>query len=41
MVAGKPLAHVYSDHSPDADFDSIQGDLEDVFFTHIKGFRNQ
>jgi ABC-2 type transport system ATP-binding protein len=41
MVAGKPLAHVYSDQSPDADFDSIQGDLEDVFFTHIKGFRNQ
>lgn len=41
MVAGKPLAHVYSDQSPDAGFDSIQGDLEDVFFTHIKGFRNQ
>ena len=41
MVAGKPLAHVYSDQSPDAGFESIQADLEDVFFTHIKGFRNQ
>lgn len=41
MVAGKPLAHVYSDQSPDAGFAAIQGDLEDVFFTHIKGFRNQ
>ncbi len=41
MVAGKPLAHVYSDHSPDTGFESIQADLEDVFFTHIKGFRNQ
>ena len=41
MVAGKPLAHVYSDHSPDTGFEAIQADLEDVFFTHIKGFRNQ
>lgn len=38
MVAGKPLAHVYSAHAPDAGFESSPPDLEDVFFTHIKGF---
>jgi len=41
MVAGQPLAHVFSDSSPDATFESIQPDLEDVFFTHIKGFQIQ
>ncbi len=41
MVAGKPLAHVFSEVAPDNNFESIQPDLEDVFFTHIKGFRNQ
>lgn len=38
MVAGKPLAHVFSESAPDTSFESIQPDLEDVFFTHIKGF---
>lgn len=38
MVAGMPLAHVYSVQAPNAGFESISPDLEDVFFTHIKGF---
>jgi len=38
MVAGQPIIHVYGDR-PDMDgFVQIEGDLEDVFFAHIKGF---
>ncbi len=38
MVAGQPIIHVYGDR-PDLDgFAQIEGDLEDVFFSHIKGF---
>lgn len=40
MVAGKPLVHVYSDRSPGDDFHAVQVDLEDVFFTYIKGFQS-
>lgn len=39
MVAGKPLVHLFSEQSPGMDYESISGDLEDVFFTHIKGFQ--
>jgi len=39
MVAGKPLVHVFSNGQPEDGFISIEGDLEDVFFTHIKGFQ--
>ena len=35
MVAGKPLIHVLSDTNPGAGFESVQPDLEDVFFTKI------
>ena len=38
LVAGQPIIHVYGDR-PDLDgFEQIEGDLEDVFFSHIKGF---
>jgi ABC-2 type transport system ATP-binding protein len=39
MVAGKPMVHVFSNSSPGSGFDPVQADLEDVFFTHIKGFQ--
>lgn len=39
MVAGKPLVHVFSDINPGDGFMQIDGDLEDVFFTHIKGLQ--
>ncbi|CAN5438293.1 ABC transporter ATP-binding protein [soil metagenome] len=37
MVAGKPLVHAFSETDPGEGFKSASGDLEDVFFTHIKG----
>ncbi len=40
MVSGTPLLHVYSESSPGAGFEAVTADLEDVFFTHIKGFQN-
>ncbi len=33
LVAGKPLVHVMSDHSPDDSFQSVAPDLEDVYFS--------
>lgn len=41
MVAGRPLIHIYSNENPGDNFESINGDLEDVFFTYIKGFVNE
>ncbi|MFN4765217.1 MAG: ABC transporter ATP-binding protein [Bacteroidota bacterium] len=38
MVAGQPVVHVYSDQHPGDGFKSAEADLEDVFFTYIKGF---
>ena len=35
LVAGRPLIHVLSDDPPDAEFVSIEPDLEDVFFSKI------
>jgi ABC-type multidrug transport system ATPase subunit len=40
MVAGRPLVHIYSNENPGENFEPINGDLEDVFFTYIKGFVN-
>ncbi len=39
MVAGQPLIHVYSDQQPGAAYSPAHIDLEDVFFTYIKGFK--
>lgn len=38
MVAGQPVVHVFSDQQPGDGFKSAEADLEDVFFTYIKGF---
>lgn len=39
MVAGKPLIHVFNESAPAEGFVQTDGDLEDVFFTYIKGFQ--
>lgn len=38
MVAGQPVVHVFGDRPPLEGFRQVEGDLEDVFFSHIKGF---
>lgn len=38
MVAGQPVLHVFSNEQPAEGFKRIEADLEDVFFTFIKGF---
>ena len=35
MVGGKPLIHVYSDTDPQNDFEQVNPNLEDVFFSKI------
>ncbi|MEM9337810.1 MAG: ABC transporter ATP-binding protein [Bacteroidota bacterium] len=35
LIAGKPEIHVFSESQPDASFESIQADLEDVYFSQI------
>lgn len=40
MVSGQPKIHVYSESNPGNNFHSADTDLEDVFFTHIKGLMN-
>jgi ABC-type multidrug transport system ATPase subunit len=39
MVAGTPLVHVYGQESPAEGFERVNADLEDVFFTYIKGYQ--
>ena len=35
LIAGKPEIHVLSDANPDPSFESVEADLEDVYFSHI------
>lgn len=35
LIAGKPEIHVLSDSQPDPSFESVEADLEDVYFSHI------
>ena len=35
LIAGKPEIHVFSESQPDASFNSIPADLEDVYFNQI------
>ncbi|WP_421764826.1 ABC transporter ATP-binding protein [Ekhidna sp.] len=35
LIAGKPEIHVLSDSNPDPSFESVEADLEDVYFSHI------
>jgi ABC-2 type transport system ATP-binding protein len=39
MVAGQPVLHVFSDQQPADGFERTDADLEDVFFTYIKGYK--
>jgi ABC-type multidrug transport system ATPase subunit len=38
LLHGKHLLKVYSDSNPASDFHSVEPDLEDVYFSQIKGF---
>jgi ABC-type multidrug transport system ATPase subunit len=38
MVGGQPVLHVFSENQPADGFELVKADLEDVFFTYIKGF---
>ena len=38
MAAGQPIIHVFGDEPPMEGFRQVEGDLEDVYFSHIKGF---
>lgn len=35
LIAGKPEIHVLSETNPDASFENVEADLEDVYFSHI------
>ncbi|MEQ8907468.1 ABC transporter ATP-binding protein [Ekhidna sp.] len=35
LIAGKPEIHVLSDANPDPSFESVEADLEDVYFSYI------
>lgn len=37
MIAGKPVIHVYGESAPDASFEGVTADLEDVYFAQIFG----
>jgi ABC-2 type transport system ATP-binding protein len=37
MLAGKPVINVFADSNPDASFESVPADLEDVYFAQIFG----
>ncbi|WP_436515746.1 ABC transporter ATP-binding protein [Ekhidna sp. To15] len=41
LIAGKPEIHVLSDSSPDSSFESVEADLEDVYFSHILSSTNK
>ena len=35
LISGRPLIHVLSDTPPDAAFEAVKPNLEDVFFSHL------
>jgi len=37
LLAGRTVAHVYGDSSPGPDFESVEPDLEDVYFSTMSG----
>ncbi|SMD36268.1 ABC-type multidrug transport system, ATPase component [Reichenbachiella faecimaris] len=37
LISGKPIIHVYAESLPDASFESVAADLEDVYFAQIFG----
>lgn len=38
LLAGQTVVHVYSEDQPTSDFQSVQPDLEDVYFSTMAGF---
>jgi ABC-type multidrug transport system ATPase subunit len=38
LFAGQTIIHVYSPSQPEADFEPVTPDLEDLYFTTIRGF---
>jgi ABC-type multidrug transport system ATPase subunit len=38
MIAGQPVIHVFGNYPPMEGFRQVEADLEDVYFSHIKGF---
>jgi ABC-type multidrug transport system ATPase subunit len=41
LIAGVPEIHVYSDTQPDASFERVTVDLEDVYFSHISASQRE
>ena len=39
LAAGRTVIHVLQDEQPDAGFEAVNPDLEDLYFTTIKGYR--
>lgn len=37
LFQGKPIIHIYNETNPGNDFECVQADLSDVYFTHIFG----
>ena len=38
LIAGRTLIHVWSDNQPDAGFEPVAPDLEDLYFATVRGF---
>ena len=38
MIAGQPVIHVFGNYPHMEGFRQVEADLEDVYFSHIKGF---
>jgi ABC-type multidrug transport system ATPase subunit len=41
LLAGRTIAHVFADASPGADFDAMEPDLKDVYFSVIAGLHGR
>ncbi len=41
LIAGRPEIHVFSDTQPDPSFDSVEADLEDVYFSQLLAPANE
>ncbi|MFQ5629070.1 MAG: ABC transporter ATP-binding protein, partial [bacterium] len=37
LFAGKTIIHVYTETQPDASFEPVDVDLEDLYFSHLNG----
>jgi hypothetical protein len=40
LVAGRPVIRVLADAAPDASFEPVTPDLEDVYFAQMRGLGN-